>query len=48
MAESPAVDAGTPQGAPAWDILGRPRDTAPDIGAYEYVIFDVYMPIVIR
>jgi hypothetical protein len=34
-ADSPAVNAGTATGAPAMDIDGRPRDTQPDIGAYE-------------
>jgi hypothetical protein len=34
-ADSPAVDAGTPDGAPADDFTGRPRDDRPDIGAYE-------------
>ena len=35
-ASSPAIDAGTPVGAPAVDILGRPRGVYPDIGAYEW------------
>ncbi len=35
-AGSPAIDAGTPNGAPADDILGRLRDSRPDIGAYEH------------
>jgi hypothetical protein len=35
---SPCIDAGSPDGAPAVDLLGtpRPRGAAPDIGAYEY------------
>jgi predicted outer membrane repeat protein len=33
---SPAIDAGTPTGAPTTDIEGTPRDAAPDMGAYEY------------
>jgi hypothetical protein len=37
LAGSPAIDAGTAAGAPASDFDGRPRDAAPDIGAYEYV-----------
>ena len=33
---SPAIDSGSPQGAPATDFAGHPRDAHPDIGAYEY------------
>ncbi len=33
---SPAVDAGTPVGAPPNDIEGTPRDAIPDMGAYEF------------
>ncbi len=32
---SPALDAGTSQGAPSEDLEGRPRDAQPDMGAYE-------------
>ena len=35
LASSPAVNAGTPVGAPAVDFDGLPRDAAPDLGAYE-------------
>jgi hypothetical protein len=35
QADSPAINAGTPEGAPADDFTGRPRDAQPDIGAYE-------------
>jgi hypothetical protein len=35
QASSPALDAGTPEGAPADDIEGHPRDARPDLGAYE-------------
>ncbi len=33
---SPAIDAGTAAMAPTTDFLGRPRDSQPDIGAYEW------------
>lgn len=33
---SPAINAGTSDGAPAGDFDDRPRDAAPDIGAYEW------------
>jgi len=32
---SPALNAGTSEGAPAEDMEGHPRDARPDIGAYE-------------
>ena len=35
QAGSPAVDAGSVEGAPSDDAEGRPRDATPDIGAYE-------------
>jgi hypothetical protein len=34
---APAVNAGSPDQAPADDILGNTRDETPDVGAYEYV-----------
>jgi len=34
---SPCVNAGTPDGAPLFDLDGNPRDALPDMGAYEYV-----------
>jgi len=40
--DSPAIDAGTPHGAPAVDFGGAPRDAAPDMGAYEYGAGDVW------
>ena len=45
---SPCIDAGTPDGAPATDIEGTPRDSAPDMGAYEWHGFAVYLPLVVR
>jgi len=33
--DSPCIDGGTTEGAPAIDIQGRTRDSKPDIGAYE-------------
>jgi predicted GH43/DUF377 family glycosyl hydrolase len=45
---SPCVDAGTPEGAPAADIEGAPRDAVPDIGAYEWTGFGIYLPLVTR
>jgi hypothetical protein len=35
-AGSGAIDAGSPPHAPAGDLDGAPRDSAPDAGAYEY------------
>jgi hypothetical protein len=36
LAVSPARGAGTPAGAPADDLWGRPRSSPPDVGAAEY------------
>jgi hypothetical protein len=36
LPESPAIDAGTTEGASADDFDGRNRDASPDIGAYEW------------
>lgn len=47
LPDSPAIDAGTPDGAPAVDFDGRPRDAAPDIGACERGE-TARLPIVIR
>lgn len=35
LPNSPCIDSGTPQGAPATDLEGNPRDASPDMGAYE-------------
>ncbi|MBU1879184.1 MAG: hypothetical protein KJ734_09575, partial [Chloroflexi bacterium] len=52
QAGSPAIDAGTPAGAPADDLEGRPRDAHPDMGAYEYTTWTptawLYLPFVAR
>jgi hypothetical protein len=46
---SPAIDAGTPTGAPLTDIEGTPRDATPDMGAYEYTPpKPIYLPLVVR
>jgi hypothetical protein len=47
---SPAVDAGTPEGAPPDDFDGRPRDDTPDIGAYEQreLTAWLHLPLVLR
>jgi predicted outer membrane repeat protein len=47
QAGSPAIDAGTPVGAPATDIEGTPRDVAPDMGAFEWVC-RVVLPLILR
>lgn len=36
-ASSPAVNTGNPDGATTHDLDGAPRDTQPDVGAYEYI-----------
>lgn len=45
---SPCVDAGTAVGAPAADIEGAARDAAPDMGAYEWSGFRIFLPLVLR
>ena len=47
MKDSPAIDAGTPVGAPTTDLDGNPRDMMPDMGAYEYVSNRTYLPAAI-
>jgi hypothetical protein len=50
LSTSPAIDAGTTDGAPADDFAGRPRDAQPDIGAYEWrePAAWVYLPLVLK
>jgi predicted GH43/DUF377 family glycosyl hydrolase len=45
---SPCVDNGTPDGAPANDIDGTPRDSWPDMGAFEWAGSKIYVPLVFR
>ena len=50
QAGSPAINAGTPNGAPTVDLENRPRDAQPDIGAYEFwqPAAWLYLPLVVR
>jgi hypothetical protein len=45
---SPCIDAGTPVGAPMHDLEGTSRDAAPDMGAYEWTGFRIFLPLTIR
>jgi predicted outer membrane repeat protein len=47
-AGSPAIDTGTPAGAPTHDLEGTPRDAAPDMGAYEWTGFRIFLPLTLR
>jgi len=38
---SPCIDKGTPTGAPAYDIEGTMRDALPDMGAYEFKLYEL-------
>jgi hypothetical protein len=50
--DSPAIDAGTTEGAPTDDFDGHPRDALPDMGAYErrewMTKYRVDLPIILR
>ena len=48
QADSPAINAGTVEGAPTVDLENRPRDAQPDIGAYEFSQQSswLYLPLV--
>ena len=48
QADSPCIDAGTPVGAPATDLEGTPRDAAPDMGAYEWGRFRIFLPVTLK
>jgi hypothetical protein len=45
---SPCIDTGTTVGAPAADVEGTVRDDSPDMGAYEWVGFRIFLPIIVR
>jgi hypothetical protein len=45
---SPCIDKGTTVDAPVADIEGTPRDATPDMGAYEWTGFRVFLPLVLR
>jgi hypothetical protein len=44
-AGSPCIDTGTNVGAPTHDIEGTPRDDVPDMGAYEWHGYNIYLPL---
>jgi hypothetical protein len=44
---SPCIDTGTSTGAPTYDLAGVLRDASPDMGAYEWMGFRVYLPLVV-
>lgn len=50
LPNSPAINAGAIEGAPADDFDGHPRDPEPDIGAYEWRAPSsrIFLPLVIR
>jgi hypothetical protein len=45
---SPCIDKGTPVGAPTHDVEGTPRDAAPDMGAYEWTGFRIFLPLTLK
>jgi hypothetical protein len=45
---SPCIDKGTSAGAPAADIEGTSRDAVPDMGAYEWAGFRIFLPLTLR
>ena len=42
---SPAIHSGTTSGAPTVDLLGNPRGSNPDVGAYQYTVVTTASPI---
>jgi hypothetical protein len=46
--DSPCINAGTPVGAPTHDIEGTPRDATPDMGAYEWGRFRIFLPLTLK
>ena len=47
-ASSPCVDSGTTAGAPPNDLEGTSRDLMPDMGAFEWTGFRLFLPITVR
>ncbi len=45
--DSPCIDTGTADGAPADDLRDNPRDSWPDMGAFEYIWPDHYLPVIV-
>ncbi len=45
---SPVIDEGTVTGAPLADLEGTLRDARPDMGAYEWVGFRVFLPLALK
>ncbi len=43
---SPCINAGDAAGAPPDDLRGNPRDQWPDMGAFEYLPPNVYLPVI--
>jgi hypothetical protein len=42
---SPAIHLGTSLGAPSVDLIGNPRGSNPDVGAYQYILTTTGVPI---
>jgi len=43
-ADSPCINSGTSESAPEYDIAGTLRDAFPDMGAYEWGKFRIFLP----